>query len=409
MNFCLLILSLILVPLILEVSVFPFVPDTILDYRLAKFFLASVFALAIFCTHTPKNLWIKILVGYLLIHHFLVPPLDFNSPSSNMIARLWQYKPLAVVFIYYLLFTTIQKMEWTLPRREMILKTMAWVGLISAGYVIVQFLGLDSQLDLAGVYKYQAPRLMSDRLSGFQTHPNYAGIFVACCLPAAIYSKAWIKTIVMTLAVCLTTSAFAIGAMTMGIVFYLSQTKARRYFPQFFLPALLIACASILFLHLSVSDSGRFHVWSLMFQDFKERPIFGYGFGSFPFLFQVRHAIGFTQAHNEFFQLVYETGLIGGLLCLKAVQDFMKNTFQLIAHENYLAFYTSLLILLIGSLGLFVFQIEPTRLYAVVLAGLLTHKEGITHAPKAQIFNRCFHTDDGWSSSASTLDTRGFT
>lgn len=412
MNFCLLILSLICVPLILEVSIFPFVPDTILDYRTAKLFLAILFSVVIFVTQGKNNLWIKILVGYFLLHHFLIPPLAFDSAQNNLIANLWQYKPLALIFIYYLLFTTVQKMEWTQARRETVLKVMLWVGFISACYVVLQFLNLDTQQNLAGVYKYQAPRLASDRLSGFQTHPNYAGIFVACCLPAAIYLRSWLKALFMTLAVCLTTSLFAIGALCLGVAFYIYQSKAKRYFPSGFGVQFLgvIAAFAVIFI-LSAKlpiDSGRFHVWTLMIQDFMQRPTFGYGLGSFQFLFSTQHQIAFTQAHNEFFQVCYETGIVGGLLCLKAVQDFLKNTFHLLTQENYLALSTSLLILLIGSFGLFVFQIEPTRLYAVVLAGILAHKEGITHAPKNETFvGRVDSTHFDYVST--TTDPRGFT
>ena len=74
----------------------------------------------------------------------------------------------------------------------------------------------------------------------------------------------------------------------------------------------------------SGKSSGRFSLWNLAFNAFKENPVLGVGYGNYKAVAKKEHYINYTnskgsfanprRAHSDFFEKLAETGLIGFLL-----------------------------------------------------------------------------------------------
>lgn len=332
-----------------------------------------------------KFTWLKIFIAYLIVQPFLITPLQTNNLTDQLIISLWPYKPMFFVFVYYLFFQCLLKINWNHSKRLIVLKTFLWVGTISACYVIMQYSNLDDRQNLMGVYEFQAARDPSDRLAAFMTHPNYAGSFIALCLPAAMYFKDGFKIALMSFAVLLTSSAFSILSMVVGIFIFLvgSGTIAWPRKPDHFIWICILGFLSLVgawwaYQHYPhfLSSNGRFNIWTMMIQDWKQSPIFGFGFGSFSILFQSVHGVIFAEAHNEWIQLLYETGVVGVFLFIMFVKEcFLKVMSKKIDKIN-IAFLSSFATIMTSSLGMFVWQIEPHRFYTVVLLAIMISKKG---------------------------------
>lgn len=378
MAFFFLSISLVAIPFCLGFGFFPFTPNMVVDYRVAKDLFAFSFAIFIFFwTITSegipkqKNHWPVLLLVYLVLHQYLVPKLDFDSQSDKLVCLLWSFRPLYYCFVYYLFYLACQQIFILEEYRRTTLKILMWVGFISAIYLICQFFKIDPYQHLNGAT--DTPGTKAATLTSFFTHPNYAASFIGLCLPFALLNKNYGKVLVMLAAICMAQSYVVITAMVLGLTFYLWHVT--RYKKTLVILTTLSVMVFIGLLYVTrhhTPDHGRFNVWILMIQELHSSFIFGFGLGSFPILFELTHHLHFEQAHSEPLQFVYETGIVGGFLLLKGVWSHLKPVVFLIEKDEiYLAVTTSFVIILVCSLGQFIWQIEPHRYISVMLMGMI--------------------------------------
>lgn len=387
MNFFILCLALILIPFCLKFNFFPVSPNEIVDYRSTKDFLGTLFCLAIFLTTSQikidnkKNLWLKILIAYLLIHHWLVAKFEFDVPTDQMISNLWQYKPLAYVFIYVLLFWSVQAMTLCQSRLRIILQVMAWMGFLSAVYLIIQYFGFDPWQVQSNTHV--ATQTRGARMSSFYSHPNYAGSFIGWCIIPTLYLRKFLPALLMLVAVVLSKSVFALGATIFGLAIYLGLINSHRFRIWFWALcgyAVYVTTLILILDHNFPEDSGRFNTWVTMIKDTAPQLIYGFGLGSFAILFQSVHGGVWREAHNEILQFFfYETGLVGLLIFGKCVVEFFKQAVdKLRQNQENVAFFSIFCMMAFGSMGLFLLQIDPHRFYIVMTLAILTNQsEGV--------------------------------
>lgn len=384
MTFFLLILSLILIPLCTQFSFLPILPDAIVDVKSCKLFLAIMFALIIAIIEINRrgiarqnNKWPAILVAFVALHQFLVPHLAADDKKDQLLIDLLGYLPLVYVFIYYLFFLALQNICNTLKAQSLIAKTLAWVGFICAIYLILQFFGLDDRQILNN-----APNTSSTdgaRMFSFLGHPNFAGTFIALCVPFAIYQREYLKLMVMAISVGLSESLFPATALCIGLMFYLWHKTGESGKTLMSILIIFIICILVPnFIDGQVpfpSDSGRFPVWLAMWEDIKQAPLFGYGFGSFAVIFNTRHhfVVPFQSAHNEFWQFIYGCGFVGGMIYLSTANSILSSTIKRVNKSEILLAYTSsFAIILLCSLGQFVWQVEPTRYISIIIISIIS-------------------------------------
>jgi O-antigen ligase len=98
-------------------------------------------------------------------------------------------------------------------------------------------------------------------------------------------------------------------------------------------------------------------------------PLTGLGLGSFYYTFHIRHHNSFFQAHNEYFEFLYNCGIGGLFLLLAAIWQMIKKGWN----NKYLL--ASFICVLIIAGGTFIFQLGAPMYYSVVIIGLLYHQK----------------------------------
>lgn len=385
LTFLFICISIVVISFVLQIGLFPFLADTVQDYRSTKEFLGitcvvGIILWSIFVGHKIqcKNPGIVLLMGYILIHPFLTPPYTLELFHQN-VAGFWQFKPVLYSFIYFIFFCIVANMDLIEKNYDQIFKVLYWVGFISALYALLQWLHLDEFQHLASWgNSLWTPH---GNMTATFTHPNYSGAFLAMTIPLAIYLKKFWQAILMTIILILINGKMAIFGCICGIA-YLIFSKNKWWALVYSL--LIVASGWFLISHHQSdwTDSGRFAMWKLIFHDItqpwiaeKAFPLFGHGLGSFGTIWTSVHKGTMHEAHNEPLQYAFETGLIGLGLVIFSIFWLIKkiNIFTLIDKQTVILF-VCLVSILACSLGLFVWQIEPHRFISVLIFALLHNK-----------------------------------
>jgi hypothetical protein len=233
-------------------------------------------------------------------------------------------------------------------------------------------------------------------MAGFIGNPTHVSPYIAMIIPVCLYLQRRAMAGTMAVAVFLTTSQVAIGAMAISLVFfYLScniiQIKNLlinspvRFIGYCIIGILLTVCV---FTYVPFDDHERVTTWKAIIQDTVTPqlenckatfPLTGLGMGTFKYVFHFQHENRFHQAHNDYLELAYNLGYIGlGLLCmaifalfkeqLRHMTDFVKRGSL---YKLRMSLLSSFVCVLIAAGGTFIFQIGTTVFYAVIVVGLL--------------------------------------
>jgi len=138
------------------------------------------------------------------------------------------------------------------------------------------------------------------------------------------------------------------------------------------------------FLKIEQEAPVRTLVWKDMLSIIKDFPLFGTGFGNFSYIYPLykkamEKAVVYKYAHNDYLQLIVETGLLGFFSIITALALFLFSSLrflkQLCQREDYFRFFLSLgalsgiVALLIHSLADFNLHIPANALYFAFLIG----------------------------------------
>jgi len=339
-----------------------------------------------------KNKPLLILIFFLLISVYFSPKPDITLLGLN-VSNFWVWKPMFYISVFFLMLVTVSSLELSKEDIKLILNVMVWVGFIMALYCIVQSLNIEQffTLNTKVAATIHTPKNI---IGGTLGHPTIVSPFIAMIIPIALYLKKRIKALIMFIAVCLTCSQVAIGAMMVSLVFYLS-TKGRKSLISgciIFTLALTILGGGYFKspqIKAFVDDSGRFGTWKKIVTDIKS-PInkegnrysfTGFGSGSFGYIFPLKHDSIMHQAHNDYLEIAYNTGIIGLGLFLWAIFYIFKINFSFKriwrgeADKYRMALLSSFSCILICAGGTFVFQLGCHLFYTLVIVGLLTGGE----------------------------------
>jgi hypothetical protein len=137
-----------------------------------------------------------------------------------------------------------------------------------------------------------------------------------------------------------------------------------------------------------VGDSGRFKVWSVIIKDVKnpmnangqaiKRSLTGFGLGSFRYLFHNQHkdltpGEPFFEAHNEYLEVLYNTGIIGLGLFLMGIFFIIRQSFPLDRLNAHLL--ASFICVAVSAGGIFCLQNGAIVFYILTITGLLNKRE----------------------------------
>lgn len=133
--------------------------------------------------------------------------------------------------------------------------------------------------------------------------------------------------------------------------------------------------------------NGRQRLWEVAISSFKEHPIIGSGMGSYNAIantYGILLANKYTwlyQAHNVYYQIFAETGVIGGTLYISLLGYVLISAFKLFKrltslsalHQKMLYFiiYMQLLIIIYGFTGNWIYYPNQIMIQAVILSMMI--------------------------------------
>ena len=328
-----------------------------------------------------NNKWVLFIIGSMLISTAFVPPagLYLGTVTSKSfvfteinINNLWNYKPILIGLIYLLMVCAVAYSEID---EKLVIKIISWVGFLMALVVIAQKFGFQQfwrVQDGGEIGLWDRAALM-----GFMAQYTLVAAFLSICQVAALFVKKFWFAIVMSIAIILTGSHFAILCIPIAWIlwFFKAYKDSYKYIFQIIIAILLIT----LYLFHD-KDSGRFAVWSQIYHDMTH-PLFdnrmaqsqgftGFGAGAFSVFFPILHKSPWGQAHNEFLEFMFNNGIFGLGMLLAAITVFFRQCYEFIMNQTIQFCFFSFIIICILSNGTFLWHLGWGQFYTAVILGM---------------------------------------
>jgi len=359
------------------------------DTRQPKLLLALVFSLGLSLYafskgyYKPyKNIWILLFLAFIPINFIFAPQIENRIASVQMSS--WVLEAFLYILIFFLAHAALSSYQFSDDDKDKILKIMVRVGAVMSLYAAAQWFGFDQ------FFKGQQGGAL--QTCGTLGTPVLLSPFLAMIIPIALYFRKYIQSVLMLIVVFLCNSQVGCGAMIVSLIF-LVGTKSK--YLKFAMVSLFITLSLVLSIGFFTSSkirsfvgegtgTTRFPVWSQIIKDVKNPVVMkdgeterygitGYGLGSFRYLFHARNSNAFFEAHNDYLELFYNTGLIGLGLFLLGLGTFVKQCLPLDRLKAHLL--ASFICVMVAAGGIFVLQQGAYIFYILVLTGLLTNKE----------------------------------
>jgi len=229
-------------------------------------------------------------------------PIKIFMPFFNLLCFVWLYK----LITEYLDSVSIEK----------ILKWLKYSVILLLFYCVLQYLKLDEFL--RGVSGH-------DELVGVIGNPMHLAGLLALFQPL-FFKKSReniLSLILLWLIILATGSATGLVAGVMVILFWL-WFKNRKLAIGFS----ILSFASLVALYVVKSsfffNSERFRIWGQTFQIIKDKFITGFGLGTFGLSEINKGGMHWQHLHNEYYQIVFELGIIGLVLILWCIWDYFN-------------------------------------------------------------------------------------
>lgn len=373
----------------LGLAIIPFFIWVGSDTRQPKMILALIISLALSLFVLYKdgfkrygNLWLLLLIGYIPLSFALAPDMIFDIKGIHS-GCLWYWKAYLFIVVFFMAHVAVSNIGFVKYDINRILKIMCWAGFIMAIYSLLQKVGFEQFFgNREGVNAI---------MTGTLGNVNILASFLVMIIPIALYSREYLKAIIMLLVVIVSSSQMAMGALLLSIIFLIGSKSKKLAIITIISVISLGVIIGVSYNHSTkvrnfLADNGRFGVWKQIYGDIKN-PIdyggvkksfafTGYGIGSFRYLFHNNHepykSEHFYEAHNEYLEFMYNTGIIGILLLFMSIWAFLKACFPLNSLKRCLI--SSLVSSIVCAIGMYVWQLGPTIFYTIILTGLLNNE-----------------------------------
>jgi len=423
----LILLGLIFTPLFINpLTALPLIPTIEGGTRPPKEFIALLFSLAIFLSALFNGEIKSFTNKWYLIFLFYIPFAIWHSPpfitllGQHNIAGSWQWKPFCYILIYALLIITVSSLRFSKHEIKRIFSIITVIGVLMALYVIVQKLNLEQFFKEKPMILIGQP--MEPKLMGTLGNSTLVSAFLVMCIPFCYYMRKWGRVAILITAILLCRSQMAIGSLIVCTLLYalIYAPKTRPYLGTLCV-TLIIGLTWFGVTHpkefrSKIGDNSRFILWEnivkdinsppisqeitpnmtqeqknyLMIQNDRTYPFTGLGLGSFKIMYAEKHKeavikdgriIAFNypkwgSPHNFYLHIAYCLGIIGlGLFLIVLWTTLWPAFLSIKDNPDILPVFMSIISVLILSIGTFILEIEPTRLYAAIFLGLLLNKD----------------------------------
>lgn len=257
-------------------------------------------------------LWSFVL--FLLGRSFIVNDYGIDAPSImiNLPAFISMINIVLIGVLYYFLRTI--KID-----RDMVYKAFAFVAVFQSIYIIIQALQLDQFFFNISQWLQTNPKRVCWTV-GTWGNEALVSWCIAICSPYLLAFKGFrykAGYVISFIAVLLTKCTFGLVGFVGGFIFWLFFKSWKSAVALLILLALV---GGVFYINGSLTEyfnpTHRFEVWKKSIDIWKEKPMTGQGLGSYRVLFwqrapEFRSDGHWAQAHNEYIQLLFESGIIG--------------------------------------------------------------------------------------------------
>jgi len=332
-----------------------------------------------------RNKWLLFFCGYLLIS-------AWQAPYPNLIVlkrpilNFWIWKSMFYAFMFLGMYRTISSAKLTEKHKDLIFDIVIYTTMIMSVYVIGQRFGIMQWFtSLGGSYG-------TTTAAGTLGSPAYVSPYLMIGIPFALYRKKSILIVPIILGIIATNSQMAIGSTIVMLMIILYFKYKKTIISLFVIGALtagigLAVKGSVV--GNVIDDSTRFTEWQNIlvgvktpYMSNKAYPYTGRGPGAFKWTYRMSSGSNFAQAHNEYLEVLYDTGIIGLFLFLMSLYYIFKNTI-LNKRNKYLM--SAFIGICVCSGGIFAWHLGMTSFMTILIAGLLNNETKVGGVPSAQV------------------------
>lgn len=329
------------------------------------------------------NKWLLGFFGSLFATIYCAPKLFLeNGLEVYSYAYMFKVTTFMVIFLFgYLALKEYFKKHGS----DEVINLMLFVGVVMAGYCILQFFGLDQFFKVKADI-YQAGMSPIQKLMRFDS-PNHVGgtlgnptivsPFIAMLIPLAIKRKRWGFVATKIVSLILACSMVALVSLIVIAFVYLAYTnwKIALVVALLFSATLGIGYVAKPSVRAKLNDNGRFGMWVKILKDVKQTKLSklrgnyaltGHGVGSFKHIFSTTRKNNFHQAHNEYLEILFNHGILGLGLLLMYLFVFIKMNIP--ADKHLMA---SFICICFCAVGTFVWHIAPISLYTIIVKSIM--------------------------------------
>ena len=337
-----------------------------------------------------RNKWLLFFCGYLLISAWQAPYPNLKVLGMNP-QHFWVWKSMFYAFMFLGMYRTISSAKLSDKQKDLIFDIVIYTTMIMSVYVIGQRFGLLQWFTRGdGILPVALDVNGFLRAAGTLGSPNYVSPYLMLGIPFALYRKKWLFAIPIVLGVIATNSQMAIGSTIVMLMIILYFKYKKTIISLFVIGALtaglgLAVKGSVV--DKVIDDSTRFAEWKKIaisiktpYMSNKAYPYTGRGPGAFKWTYRPSSGSNFAEAHNEYLEVLYDTGIIGLFLFVMSLYYIFKNT---ILNERKKYLMSAFIGICVCSGGIFAWHLGMTMYMTVLIAGLLNNETKAGGVPSA--------------------------
>jgi hypothetical protein len=169
-------------------------------------------------------------------------------------------------------------------------------------------------------------------------------------------------------------------ALCCGVGFYILSNKNYKI-NKIFAVSLVVILLAILGFSLKSPNFDRLPVWQYVWENIKHKPLWGMGINAFSNLkFVDKTTTPWLEVHNDYLQIILETGFIGFILFLGFLTSSFKRFYKFSTDNKQVAIASCLIVYLVCMFPMFPMHLAQMSFRAVVLLACLESSYGSSYS-----------------------------
>jgi O-antigen ligase len=189
-------------------------------------------------------------------------------------------------------------------------------------YTVIQVFNLDTFTK-----PYNVDSTVPDIVGGMFGNSSHNASFLAICLPLFYLKENRFSILCALLTWVLLVKIGSVTGLLTAAVVTIFFTFFYRL-PAYYYSILILGAIAGCFARVNITDAGRFKMWKALWTPIKKNFIFGSGLGMMNNLGMTNTFKGWRHSHNEFFQMLLSTGIVGLTAILYCIWEYFRTMFK---------------------------------------------------------------------------------